>query len=128
MSVDIGGVSYTIDDYHAHCVHIIDGFNKGQLCAYKKLLRDVFQIFSKEWNENYPRRKVTLRQHAVFQSGLESNDFSILSMKYFMQTRIDQVLTKNGIEKVLKESILKPNDVLKIITVCIQKTVDGNPY
>ena len=84
-------------------------------------------MFSEEWDENYPRRKVTLRQHAVFHSGLESNDFSILSMKYFMQTRIDQVLTKNGVEKILKEPILKPSDILNMLTACIQKTVGGNP-
>ena len=127
MSVKIGDVSYIIDDYHAHCIHIIDGFNQMQLCAYKKLLRTMFEIFSEEWNENYPRRKVTLRQHAVFHSGLASNDFGILSMKYFMQTRIGQVLTKNGIEMVLKEPILKPDYILNMLTVCIQKTVGGNP-
>lgn len=127
MSVNIDSVSYVIDDYHAHCVQMIGGFNKGQLCVYKKILRAVFQMFSEEWDENYPRRKVTLRQHAVFHSGLESNDFSILSMKYFMQTRIDQVLTKNGVEKILKEPILKPSDILNMLTACIQKTVGGNP-
>jgi len=60
----------------------------------------------------------------IFVTDLNSNEFGRMSMRYF--TKKITGTTSSGI---LKEtvSILSHSDVLKMVTICIQLAIGGNP-
>lgn len=117
--------TFNASEYHDACDQKIREFTSEQLCAYKKLLRRVFAGFRANWNAARALDdRITDYLVDIFVTDLNSNEFGRMSMRYF--TKKITGTTSSGI---LKEtvSILSHSDVLKMVTICIQLAIGGNP-